>query len=1327
MSTNTICLDADVQDRDEQTELQLAALREGGLHFCEGPLRRRRHRAQTKVNKWKQKWFKVEPGKEEAGMKKVARLFAFRKILASYIASYQQILSFPSARRGKDAYQLTESQGKEQSGMAKLLLSLPTSAPGSSGIRTSSLSTDAASEDYTGFSIYRGALPSGELLSTFRAEDIVQQRGFMAALGATGPGLFSRPPQNSEASSKSGCSARLRQLLHRQKTYNARSQNSQLAEVYKNIPRSFQEALQTFPSEFYFPNSELPSPVLPGVKLQNYDPSQTDLKRVPCSGGKIEFRPPHGSPTNYPSIIGCGAAAGLESGQTAVWDQENELYYFLDCNKKIVTANDPRQRKSFRPQVRTSQITVHKKQAEANLSLPACHPDTVRATAQRAARKPHGCILRACGKKGRHGMSAKPSADGHRGGDGLNTTGELVIDGGDGGDGANGRDGRHAEPGEDGGMGRNVIVELYGDAKDLGIAGTCQSVARLGGDECEEVLLVDCSGGDGGDGGNGGRGGRGGDGGDGGRGSSGGDGGHGGDGAHGGRGGSGGNAGCGGRGGNCIVRVVDPRLLMLVEVDCDSGLPGKAGRGGRGGSGGNMGLGGPASNSEGLQGKPGRSGDSGEDGLDGEPGFAHKPGSVEWAITTEDGGVTHSASTRFEAEVVTMDLTSCGQDEVFEPHQQIRVTNMTVVNSGGLPLPAGAKVSIPSMETVRFEPTTFTLPGLEPGEQFIIPAVFRGRIVDEPSPNTPGPLSHEAKFAPRIDLLGRPFERSRLEQSVAVQYPVNLAYTLAKKNVCCGEVTMLEIGIENTSSSSHYGRGSQSRGSVLIHILLDPRLHLLGICPSSSDRERMFEASYDPNNPSSLFVLVKELKPGAILSVPIVARLQGEVGETLRWQTELYLRGKLVEYNFSEIRVAPAYSPSSSPSQQLSDVLFIKSECVGEREMFFWQRIFELLEVSFDYWDSSSSDGDNYNQSLPPFRESYRGKLVVFPHCDLTKLTADDIVNHFRGDEQDRSQESSMLLFLSTPAPESLESYVTHGQGSKIILRHICGNEPLVEVPPELYSGRHLVSPGTVLPVDWTLQKAQRTVLKKLEKDAPSHLPMITGHSSLLRRQGLSYSYGKLHVRRCPLPRTANFQCVDGAASQMIMMGADDPHLTETSREIPLASHFGQVFLATLAGLPFRLKMKLLQQSSSPLHVQFCLPNSATLTKRDLAAICMARDIVDEALAGSSDLGRIRTLTNSVKDACSSSREIFAQLLDCVRREASQRQSTLGRNLTQVSKSLKHLSNLCSSTDAYLPSLVSSKPRPFPLLSVLQDRLAVLRPHQLTTNELFDLSADSSH
>ena len=40
-----------------------AQLVEGTLHFGEGPLQRKRHKAQAKMKKWKQGWFKVEPGK----------------------------------------------------------------------------------------------------------------------------------------------------------------------------------------------------------------------------------------------------------------------------------------------------------------------------------------------------------------------------------------------------------------------------------------------------------------------------------------------------------------------------------------------------------------------------------------------------------------------------------------------------------------------------------------------------------------------------------------------------------------------------------------------------------------------------------------------------------------------------------------------------------------------------------------------------------------------------------------------------------------------------------------------------------------------------------------------------------------------------------------------------------------------------------------------------------------------------------------------------------------------------------------------------------------
>ena len=57
------------EDETQQAELGTGAAverdtrqLEGSLHFCEGPLLRKRHRAQAKKKKWKQKWFRVEPG-----------------------------------------------------------------------------------------------------------------------------------------------------------------------------------------------------------------------------------------------------------------------------------------------------------------------------------------------------------------------------------------------------------------------------------------------------------------------------------------------------------------------------------------------------------------------------------------------------------------------------------------------------------------------------------------------------------------------------------------------------------------------------------------------------------------------------------------------------------------------------------------------------------------------------------------------------------------------------------------------------------------------------------------------------------------------------------------------------------------------------------------------------------------------------------------------------------------------------------------------------------------------------------------------------------------
>ena len=57
-----------------------ARLVEGTLHFGEGPLQRKRHKAQAKMKKWKQGWFKVEPGKCTAERSTAHRAQPVRRI-----------------------------------------------------------------------------------------------------------------------------------------------------------------------------------------------------------------------------------------------------------------------------------------------------------------------------------------------------------------------------------------------------------------------------------------------------------------------------------------------------------------------------------------------------------------------------------------------------------------------------------------------------------------------------------------------------------------------------------------------------------------------------------------------------------------------------------------------------------------------------------------------------------------------------------------------------------------------------------------------------------------------------------------------------------------------------------------------------------------------------------------------------------------------------------------------------------------------------------------------------------------------------------------------
>ena len=306
------------------------------------------------------------------------------------------------------------------------------------------------------------------------------------------------------------------------------------------------------------------------------------------------------------------------------------------------------------------------------------------------------------------------------------------------------------------------------------------------------------------------------------------------------------------------------------------------------------------------------------------------------------------------------------------------------------------------------------------------------------------------------------------------------------------------------------------------------------------------------------------------------------------------------------------------------------------------------------------------------------------------------------------------------------------------LLKHLCSGEKYIPLPKSAYTGHHLIAPGTLTPSDRSSKPAEKNTMKKLERDVPSRAVALTNSTSNIKHSGLfKYSYGAMHVRRCPLLRSCNFQCIDGAHGNLTTMGGDDPLLTVSSKTVPLGSRFGQVFLAMLSGLPLHSKLSLLKQTednTSADYVEFCLPNGVILTKAELAAICIAHEVADEVYGCT---GEVHRMTYVVADLDlskallrSRKRKLISKMVNLIKRELAERKKSLDISLAvQASNKILHLCNslteafdsthtpppsqrtTCSNT-APVDITAAVTGTKLPPLRLLQDSSRVLRSHQ---------------
>ena len=270
------------------------------------------------------------------------------------------------------------------------------------------------------------------------------------------------------------------------------------------------------------------------------------------------------------------------------------------------------------------------------------------------------------------------------------------------------------------------------------------------------------------------------------------------------------------------------------------------------------------------------------------------------------------------------------------------------------------------------------------------------------------------------------------------------------------------------------------------------------------------------------------------------------------------------------------------------------------------------------------------------------------------------------------------------------------------MLKHLSFVNSPLELGEQDYSGIHLLPPGTCFGSDQPFHSREKKLISRLEKGEPQHSYAVVGRQVNIQSTGLfRYKYGLVDVRKCPLLRSSKFVFIDGFGGSLTSMSHDDRNLSPTTSDIPLASNFGQAFLATLLGLPLHCKLSLLRppsEESNLLPMTFSLPNRASLTKSELVVICLSKEVADEALNCSGHVQRMEKLAEEVSsrvDLYIASGQDIVRGMDLMVKEVKLRTKQVSHR--NVKLACQRISALCKSATQALHQAGVNTQNLFPL------------------------------
>jgi len=541
----------------------------------------------------------------------------------------------------------------------------------------------------------------------------------------------------------------------------------------------------------------------------------------------------------------------------------------------------------------------------------------------------------------------------------------------------------------------------------------------------------------------------------------------------------------------------------------------------------------------------------------------------------------NEGSKDYKIKLTRMQIVGWDIDGTFKPNECIEIFNINIINTGETPLPPGTKLSIPSNPLVRFECGSISLPALKSGESYNVNEKLHGRIFDNPSPNEPGPFSSEVDFSPVLNLPnGSKKKLFTMQQKIKVEYPIKLQELKSPSTLLPGELGIFEVTLHNVSNSVY---GSDGKGAVEVGISLDCRL-----IPTTTvaDTDGVpYVIRFDPSKKNSFKVEVKAIKPKESLTIQLAMKMekQAEVFDQCLWQASLLFRKKLVEYNFSTVRVAPlnnTYDPNS-------DIVMVSKE-MADAEYIFWQHLFKSLSLSVCTWNPKEGNLVNVIKMTTVGQSS--SKLILYQCSDADQTPSKELINYLQ------SSVPSTNINVVAMVPSSCDPSVKQAIIQKILSLIGLENLPTND------------------------KKSKRKSKSLINMSLPDKSPSMTSLNSV--REDIQL-HSNVVAYVIPLSSVSKFILIDGVDTS-----SDVSSLTIS--DIPLESNYGQSFLALLASLPFARKLQLYENEEA--LGRFEMPNSLHIDACDIVILCIAYDICNKAIKLNAEPKVLQELLHQVKE-----------------------------------------------------------------------------------------------